>query len=248
MIRLFLVALFVVSYLIIGCIPAFFLWLIGKKNPGLKDRVSRHMIRFAFSVILFLSGVKLTIEGRENIPQDRPVLYVGNHRSFYDIIISYLLFPGVTGFVAKKETQKVPLLSLWMEYIHCLFLDRKNLKEGLKTILLGIEKVKSGISMCIYPEGTRSRSDSELDMLDFKEGSLKIAEKSGCPVVPIAMLHTADIFENHFPKIRAAHVHVRIGEPIDLKSLGKEERKFSGAYTRNILHSMLADMQNTQIN
>ena len=246
MIRFLLVVIFVVSYLVIGCIPAAVLWLIGQKNPGLKDRVSYHMIQWAFHVILFLSGVKLTVEGQEKIPTDRPVLYVGNHRSFYDIIISYTLFPGITGFVAKKETLKIPLLSLWMKYIHCLFLDRENIKEGLKTILAGIEKVKSGISICIYPEGTRSRSNDELEMLDFKEGSLKIAEKSGCPGMPVAMLRTADIFENHFPRVCATHVHVRIGDPIDLKSLDRESRKFSGAYTRNVILQMLTEMKDTQ--
>lgn len=245
MIRFLIVVLFVALYLVIGCIPAAVLWLIGKKNPGLRDRVSRHMIRWAFRVMLFLSGVKLTVEGQENIPSDRPVLYVGNHRSLFDIIISYTLFPGLTGFVAKKETKKIPLLSIWMNYIHCLFLDRSNIKEGLKTILLGIEKVKSGISICIYPEGTRSRSCDELEMLDFKEGSLKIAEKSGCPIIPIAMLHSADIFESHFPRVRSTHVKVRFGQPIDLKSLDKEQRKFSGAYTRNVIHEMLVDMKNT---
>lgn len=246
MIRVFFLLLFVILFLILACIPAFFLWLIGKKNPGLKDRVSRSMIRFAFRVILLISGVKVTVEGQEKIPTDRPVLYVGNHRSFFDVIISYTLFPGVTGFVAKKEMQKIPLLSLWMRNIHCLFLDRSNIKEGLKTILQGIEEVKNGISLCIYPEGTRSRGESELDMLEFKEGSLKIAEKSGCPVVPIAALHTADVLEKHFPFIHSANVLVRIGDPILLKELSKEERKFSGAYTRNVLLQMLTDMTNSR--
>lgn len=245
MIRLVLVVLFVVLFLVIACIPAVFLWLIGKKNPGLKDRISRKLIRFAFRVILFLSGVRVTVEGREKIPADRPVLYVGNHRSYFDIVISYLLFPGITGYVAKKEMEKIPLLSLWMRNIRCLFLDRSNIKEGLKTILQGIEQVKGGSSVCIYPEGTRGKGNTELEMLDFKEGSLKIAEKSGCLIVPIAMLHTADILENHFPKIKATHVLVRIGDPIDLKSLSREEKKFSGAYTRSVILNMLTEMEKT---
>lgn len=262
MIRLILVLLFVVLFLLIACIPAFILWVIDtlqKKKaaaspekassytvPSLKDRVSRKLIRFAFRSILFLSGVKVTAEGLENIPADTPVLYVGNHRGFFDIIASYTLFPGVTGFVAKKEMEKIPLLSLWMRYIRCLFLDRSNIKEGLKTILEGIELVKSGISLCIYPEGTRCRSEHELDMLEFKEGSLKIAEKSGCPVIPVAALHTADILENHFPFIHATHVTIRFGAPIDLKALSKEERKFSGAYVRGLISEMLTDMSKNE--
>ena len=64
-----------------------------------------------------------------------------------------------------------------MRYLHCLFLDRKDIKQGLKTILTAVDKVKSGISICIFPEGTRNRNKDELDMLPFHEGSFKIATK-----------------------------------------------------------------------
>lgn len=241
MIRLILVLLLAVLYLIIGCIPAFILWLIGKKNPDLKDRVSRRMIQWIFGVLLFFSGTKVKVEGRESIPTDRAVLYVGNHRSYFDIVISYRLLPGITGYVAKKEMNKIPLLRMWMRYIHCLFLDRSNVKEGLKTILAGAEEIKQGHSMWIFPEGTRYRGE-EGTMLDFKEGSLKMADKAGCPVVPVAIAHSADILENHFPFIRPATVTVRFGEPIDLKSLPREQKKLAGAYTREKIQTMLDDI------
>ena len=241
MIRLILVLLLAVLYLIIGCIPAFILWLIGEKNPDLKDRVSRRMIQWIFGVLLFFSGTKVKVEGRENIPTDRAVLYVGNHRSYFDIVISYRLLPGITGYVAKKEMNKIPLLRMWMRYIHCLFLDRSNVKEGLKTILAGAEEIKQGHSMWIFPEGTRHRGE-EGTMLDFKEGSLKMADKAGCPVVPVAIAHSADILENHFPFIRPATVTVSFGEPIDLKSLPREHKKLAGAYTREKIQTMLDDI------
>ena len=69
----------------------------------------------------------------------------------------------------------MPLLRTWMRRLHCLFIDRENVKEALKTILAGIDNVKNGISMCIFPEGTRNKTDDL--MLPFKEGSFKIAEK-----------------------------------------------------------------------
>jgi len=134
-----------------------------------------------------MAGVSITVKGRENIPEDRAVLYVGNHRSYFDILVGYVTVPGLMGFVAKKEMEQIPLLSTWMKYVNCLFLDRKNLKEGLKTILTGIDQVKQGVSVWIFPEGTRNREESPLDLLPFKEGSLKIAEKSGCPVIPVAI-------------------------------------------------------------
>ncbi len=241
MIRLILVLLVAVLYLVIGCIPAFVLWLIGKKNPDLKDRVSMRMIQWIFGVLLCISGTKVKAEGLENIPKDRAVLYVGNHRSYFDIIASYRLLPGITGYVAKKEMEKVPLLRLWMRYIHCLFLDRSNVKEGLKTILAGAEEIKNGHSMWIFPEGTRNRG-VEGTLLDFKEGSLKMADKAGCPVIPVAIAHSADVLESHFPFIHAATITIRFGEPIDLKSLPREQKKLAGAYTRTQIQGMLDDI------
>lgn len=239
MIRLILIAIFLLLFFIIS-FPLFVIeWIIGKFNEDLRSRSSLVIVQIAFKIILFLAGTKVTVIGFDRIPKDEAVLYVINHNSFFDTVITYSMVPGLTGYIAKKEILKVPLLRTWMKYLHCLFLDRENVKEGLKTILQGIEYVKQGISICIFPEGTRNK-DNPAEPLPFKEGSLKIAEKSGCKVVPICLTHTADIWENHFPFIKKAHVVVEYGEPIDLKTLPKEERKFSGAYTRQLIMEMYA--------
>ena len=235
MIRFILVALFLVTFLILSIPIHLVEWLIGKINPDFKNKSSQKIVQWAFKVILLLSGVKLTIKGFENIPKDNAVLYVGNHRSYFDIVITYALAPNLTGYVAKKEMEKIPLLNTWMRYLHCLFLDRDNIKEGLKTILTGIEFINSGISICIFPEGTRNKEET---MLPFKEGSLKMADKTGCAIVPFALTNTRDIFENHFPKIKRTQVTLEYGTPIYPKELEKEERKFLGAYTRNMIEEI----------
>ena len=171
------------------------------------------------------------------------MLYVGNHRSYFDIVSGYIVVPGQTGFVAKKEMEKIPLLRDWMRNVNCLFLDRKDIKAGLKTILEGIEKVKGGSSMWIFPEGTRCKAEDPTELLDFKEGSLKIAEKSGCPVVPVAITGTAEILEQHFPFIRPSHVTMEFGEPFYIKELPAEDRKRAGAYTEAKIKEMLVREQ-----
>lgn len=80
--------------------------------------------------------------------------------------------------------------------------------------------------------------------MEFHEGSLKIAEKSGCPVIPVAMVGTAEVFERHFPWIRPSHVIIEYGKPIYLKELPAENRKFPGAYTREIICSMIKSWRN----
>ena len=122
-----------------------------------------------------------------------------------------------------------------MRALHCLFLDRKDIKEGLKTILTAIEKVKSGISIFIFPEGTRSKEDSDLEMLPFHEGSFKIATKTKCPIVPVALSNTSQILEAHFPIVKPTHVVIEYCDPIYPDQLDKETLKHIGAYTQNII-------------
>lgn len=170
------------------------------------------------------------------MPKDQAVLYIGNHRSYFDILLTYSRCPRLTGYVAKVEMLRYWLLRDWMKALYCLFLDREDMKAGLKTILQGIEYIKNGISICIFPEGTRNRTDQ---MMPFKEGSLKMAEKTGCPIIPMAITNSAEIFENHLPFIRPCRVILEYGEPIYPKELSKEERKFLGAYTQQKIQEML---------
>lgn len=241
--RTILVVLAIVLFLILTLPVQAVLWFVGKKNPEKVQWIYLKMVKWIFRVILALAGVKVRAEGLENIPADKAVLYVGNHRSYFDIVTGYATVPGLTGFVAKKEMEKIPLLNVWMGHVNCLFLDRENIKEGLKTILEGIDKVKVGVSMWIFPEGTRNGNPDVTELMEFHEGSLKIAQKSGSPVIPVAITGTAPILEDHFPWIRPSNVVIRYGNPIYIKELPDDKRKFPGAYTRNVIISMLREMQ-----
>lgn len=241
MIRFILVALSVILFLILSIPILIAEWIVGKVNPEKRDWQSLRIVKSVFKYLLAVAGVKITVKGAENIPQDKAVLFVGNHRGYFDILVGYVTVPCLMGFVAKKEMLRYPLLKDWMHNVNCLFLDRVNMKEGLKTILTGIEKVKHGISIWIFPEGTRSRTESVLEMLPFKEGSLKIAEKAGCAVIPVAMTGTAEVFEAHIPFIHPSHVIIQFGEPIYIKELPAEQKKFSGAYTRDKILEMLQE-------
>lgn len=233
MIRFILVATFVVLFLILSIPLLIAEWIIGKFNQPLKDRSSLAIVNFAFRGVIRLAGTKVIALGEENIPKDSAVLYVGNHRSYFDIVLTYVRVPRPTGYVAKVEMLKWPLLSNWMKNLHCLFLDRKNIKEGLKTILLGIEKAKSGISICIFPEGTRNKVPDTF--LPFHEGSFKIAEKSGVPIVPMTIVNSAAVFEDQLPKMKKATVVIEYGKPIYIKDLDKDTRKSLGTYVSGII-------------
>ena len=237
MIRFILVCIVVIAYLVLTIPVLLVEWIIGKFSPMTKDISSLRMVQAIFKFILWITGAKVTVIGEENVPKDQAVLYIGNHRSYFDIIITYARCPRLTGYIAKKDMEKVPLLRTWMRRLHCLFIDRENVKEALKTILAGIDNVKNGISMCIFPEGTRNKTDDL--MLPFKEGSFKIAEKSGCPIIPMAITNSADVLEAHMPRVKKAHVIVEYGKPIYPNELDKEQKKKIGAYCQNVIAEML---------
>lgn len=236
MIRLILVGAFVFLFLVLSIPIMIVEHFIGKKNPDLKSRSSLAIVNWAFRCVRFLAGAKVDYIGLENVPTDTPVLYVGNHRSFFDIVLTYPKVPRPTGYVSKKEIEKVPLLNVWMRNLHCLFLDRNDIKSGMQMILDAVDMVKNGKSVCIFPEGTRSKSEDEF--LPFFEGSFKIAAKSGCPVVPMTINNSAAIFENQFPFIKKAHVIVEYGKPVYVKDLPKEQQKRLAPYFEEIMKEM----------
>jgi 1-acyl-sn-glycerol-3-phosphate acyltransferase len=235
-IRLILELLFIGVFLVLSIPLMVAEKIIEKRSIKARDDSSFAIIKWAFKVILFISGTKVDYIGTENIPTDRAVLYVGNHRSDFDIPLTYIKYPNPTGFVAKVNIKKLRLISIWMKYINCVFIDRDNIKDGLKAIVTSIDLVKRGISVCIFPEGTRNRTDN--DLLPFKEGSLKIATKSGCPIVPMSINNSEMIFEKHFPWVKRTHVIIEYGKPIYTDQLSKEEQKSLAPFVQNIVLEM----------
>ena len=237
MIRIILGGSFLGLYLLLSYLVFPVLWVYEKINKQKKDELSLRIVQWGFRTILGIAGTEITVIGKENMPKEA-ALYGGNHRSYFDILLLYVQCEGLTGFVAKDSIEKVPSLRVWMRYLYCLFLNRSDAREGLKTILTAIEYVKKGISICIFPEGTRNDGE-ELSMLPFKEGSFKIATKTGCPIVPVSINNSAEIFENHVPALRKTHVVIEYGKPIYPKELAKEELKNIGAHCQNIIQETI---------
>ncbi len=239
--RTTLVVLAITIFLIIS-LPFYLISLvIGLFSEHAKIRFSQTAAKIFFGTILVFSATKYKVLGRENIPTKEAVLFAANHRSLSDIAVAYVTLPILTGFVAKKEMAKIPVMSWWMKNLNCLFLDRENPREGLKTILTGVENIKKGYSMFIMPEGTRNH---ESEMLPFKEGSLKMAEKTGCAIIPVAITNSDAVFERQFPWVKKATVYIHYGKPIYPNNMPKEDRKFIGNYVRDVIASMLEEDKN----
>ena len=165
-------------------------------------------------------GIRVHVEGKEHIPEwGTPVVFCPDHNSIADIPVLYQA--GMwCGLVAKQELFKIPLLHGLLKLLKCLPLDRSSVRAGLKTIMAGIEQLKTGYAMGIFPEGTRSK-DGHLQ--EMKAGAFKMATKVGAPVVPVAIKNTRYCFENAV-NLRLVHVYVRILPPIKTEGMSREEQ------------------------
>lgn len=187
-----------------------------KKRDEYIHKVTTKWAKF----VMKLSGAKITIIGEENLPKDETVLFVANHQSNFDIPLIMSCIDVPKGFIAKKELETWPMISTWMKYLKCIFMDRSNLRKSAEAIVEGTKLLKSGYSMVIFPEGTRSKGGP---VGEFKAGSFKLATKSKRQIVPVTIDGTYKLLEANKNWIKKADVKLIIHPPIDTASLSKEE-------------------------
>jgi 1-acylglycerol-3-phosphate O-acyltransferases len=163
--------------------------------------------------------IRYEITGKENLPEGSCV-FIANHQAYFDIMaLLYAVSGKQTGFIAKNEFSKVPLLGKWIYATRGLFIKRGDVRESLKTINEGAELINQGFSLVIFPEGTRSQ---KREIADFKPGSFKLATKAKAPVVPIVIDGTYKVFEQKRKVSKGETVRVTILPAIDTASLDRK--------------------------
>ena len=113
--RTILVALFLLVFFIFSIPILIAEWFIAKFNQPWADITQLRIVQWAFNCICFIAGVKLEVIGEENVPKDESVLYIGNHRGFFDILVTYSRCPNLTGYISKEVIKKVPILSTFLD-------------------------------------------------------------------------------------------------------------------------------------
>lgn len=185
--------------------------------------------------LIKLSDSTVNVHGLENIPEG-PVLFVSNHQSNMDIAMICGFIDKPKGFIAKKELEKLPLISKWITLAGSIYLDRENPRKSMEGILEGIKTLKNGHSLVVFPEGTRSKGDK---MGEFKAGSFKLATKSKVPIVPLTIDGTYRVMEANKILIKPSNINFYIHEPIYTDKLSKEELAALPETVENIVRSKL---------
>jgi 1-acyl-sn-glycerol-3-phosphate acyltransferase len=190
-------------------------------------------------LLITLSGCKVTVRGRENIPLEGGMCFVSNHGSIFDILLILAYAGRPFGFIAKKELSYIPLLNMWIALLGGFFIDRKNVRKALRTIDKGIGRIRSGGAMIIFPEGHRSRGQG---LLPFHPGSLKLATQAEAPIIPVAMAGSYDVFEKNY-RLNSVPVGLSFGAPVPTAGLPPEDRKQRLAdRMQSLIESMLGEM------
>ncbi|MEW5816040.1 MAG: lysophospholipid acyltransferase family protein, partial [Spirochaetota bacterium] len=145
---------------------------------------------------------------------------------------------------AKKVVMFIPIINLWMKAMHCIFLDRRNIKKGHAAIEKGITLIRKGYPMLIFPEGTRSRNRG---MGCFKKGSIKLALQSEALIVPLSVSGTYKVLEEH-NRITPGKLRLVIHPPIDVKNLTEAEKKQLPETLEKIIRSGLPPQPETDEN
>lgn len=174
------------------------------------------------AVILRLAGVRVRVEGRSRIPKDRPVIYVSNHQSHFDILALIRALPGQYRVVAKKELFAIPVFgwALWLAGF--IKIDRSDRDKAFRSLDLAARKIARGRSVLIFAEGTRSRDGS---LRPFKKGAFVLAIRSACPIVPVSISGSRAVLPQGSLRIGRGAIDVVIGEPIETAGRAMEEKE-----------------------
>lgn len=185
--------------------------MLEKQVPLWTRRLFRHI------------GVTVQVEGRENLPPPgETVLFVSNHQSYVDIPVFLYDLGGPHALMAKRELGKIPFLGGWIRALGSVLVERDDIRAAAAAIKESENVLKSGNSLIICPEGTRSKSD---DIAEFKGGSVRIAFRAGVPIVPIAIDGTYKILEGNRYRVQKGTVRMVILPKVETAGLSKEEQK-----------------------
>lgn len=204
------------------------------KEQEVKEIIAPLVIDWA-KYCVDVTGSTIEVTGIENVPADKSVVYIGNHQGIFDIPLLLGYIPYQKAFISKIEILKIPMISDWMKLMKCVFLARKNPRQSIEAMHQGIENVKNGYSMVIFPEGTRNKGGP---VKEFKPGSFKLAFQSGADVVPVTIDGTWKIYEEH-NKIKPANIKLTIHPPVKTEGLSKDELREIPAQVQKIVESAL---------
>ena len=176
------------------------------------ERVFHKLAKFHARVTLATCGVTLAVRGLEHLDFSRSYIYVSNHASFFDIPAALAGIPNEIRIIYKKELERIPIFGWGLKFGKTyIAIDRKSGVDALESLEEAAEKIRTGASVLLFPEGTRTL-DGQLQ--PFKRGAFNLAVRVGIPVVPVTIKGSYSILPRHSWRIRPGIIEVILDDPI----------------------------------
>ena len=174
----------------------------------------------ALRIVLRLAGIRVRVEGLENIPSGVCV-FASNHASNLDPVALVPNIPRRVALLAKKEVFRIPILSKALRQAKLIPVDRADKEAAAESVDIAVEYMKQGLSFCVFPEGTRSRDGH---LLPFKKGTFLMAIRADAWVVPVSLAGTQRLMRKGDWTVHPGEVVVRYGTPLKATEYAEDQR------------------------
>ncbi|MBN1849440.1 MAG: 1-acyl-sn-glycerol-3-phosphate acyltransferase [Deltaproteobacteria bacterium] len=235
MIRYLLINLFIGIHSII-----FSLWAIIFILPF--DRTGKYIHRFAArpwaKIILWVSGVKLQVNGKDYIHKTSAYIFMVNHQNYFDIFAVLAGIPADFKFILKQELMKIPLFGQAVRRAGYIGIERSDPKKAITSINGAADKIRKGASVLIYPEGTRN-ADGQVQ--PFKKGGFHLALKAGCDIIPVTIVYSNKIVPKGKRRIYHGTIIINIGKAVSIEEYKKNNMDLLIKRVRDTIISQMGD-------
>ncbi len=187
-----------------------------------KGRIVHQYARLWGKIALKVNQVRVTMEGMEKLDGKGPYIFMSNHQGYYDVFALLGHLPYQFKWFVKKELFSIPFFNWTMAAAGYISIDRKGSRETIKAMNQAIQKIRDGMSVAIFPEGSRSPDGS---IQPFKKGGFTLAIKSQVPIVPIAINGSRDIMPKGKFTPTQGEIRILVDHPIETKSCSLRERE-----------------------
>ncbi|HKL48488.1 MAG TPA: lysophospholipid acyltransferase family protein [Desulfuromonadales bacterium] len=198
-----------------------FIMITGLPLSFISPNLLHNYGRFWARVCLVVAGVRLEIEGRENIPAEGAHIYMPNHQSAFDILVLFAGLPDQFRWLAKHELFKIPLFGLCMRQCGYIPINRSDRKKAVASMNKAAQRIHDGTSVVIFPEGTRSENGN---LLPFKKGGFIMAMQAQVPIIPVAIDGSCKVHRKHSMRVKPGTIRTTIFPPIPTEGLNPSHR------------------------
>jgi 1-acyl-sn-glycerol-3-phosphate acyltransferase len=235
MIRTLYISIWIIfATLVLGLLVLMLSFFVRSGNPMHK------IARLWGRSILIVSRIKVCVTGLSNIDRSKSYIYMSNHQSNFDIPVLLGRLEVQFRWLAKSELFKIPIFGHAMRKVGYISIDRNNRESAFESLKMVARKIKNGVSVLIFPEGTRSRDGK---IRPFKKGGFVVAIDSGIPIVPIVITGTRTIMTKGSLRINPGKVNMIIHPPIQTSQYTRETKGALMEKVRQVIDGSLENIE-----